>query len=241
MSKLTNSHKLAFGIIGVLLVLSGTILPLNAANTSNKSKFFPSVRSPNHSNYIALSWNGIWERIRRKKVAGGSRSDNLCIVSPNLLIDRESQANNIKEIWHQQPLFIWRSNKLKAVGLKDENSISWQQEVKATQTSLFYNGKPLKPGNTYTLVVFKPYETEFQNLQLVTPDRHQKIAADLAKIENQLKSEGANKEEIALQKADYFARLQMWSDVFWQLYSVPNPSDELKATLEEVNSHNFCS
>ncbi len=240
MSKLKHSHKFALTIIGGLLVLSGTILPLDAANISNKSKSFSLVNSSNYSNYIALSWNGIWERIRRKRVAGGSRSDNLCLVSPSLLIDRDSRANTIESIWHPNPLFIWQSNKLEAVSLRDGNGVYWQQEVEATQTSLFYNGKPLQPGMTYTLVVFNPYETEIQNIQLVTPDKHQKIAADLAKIENQLKSKGANTEEIALKKADYFAELQMWSDVLWQLYSIPHPSDELKATLEQLKSHDFC-
>ena len=93
---------------------------------------------------------------------------------------------------------------------------------------------------TYTLITFNPYETEIKRLQLVDTDKYRQIAADLAEIENQLKSEGANQEEIALRKANYFANLQMWSDVFWKLYSIPHPSNELKTTLEQLNTHNFC-
>ena len=240
MSKLKNPDKFTLGGIGGLLVLSGTILPLDAANTLNLSQSFPSIDRENYSNYIALSWNEIWERIKRKKVAGGSRGNNLCLVSPSQLIDIDSQANSIQEIWHQNPLFVWQSGKLEAVSLRDENQIYWQQEVEGTQTSIFYNGKPLEPGKTYKLVVFNPYETEIQNLQIVAPDRHQKIAADLTEIENQLKAEGADREKIAFKKADYFAELQMWSDVLWELYSIPNPSEELTKTLEQLNIHNFC-
>ena len=240
MSKLEKLDKFKLGIIGGLLVLSGTILPLNEANSSNLSHSFPYLERANYNNYIALSWSTIWQLIKRKKVAGGSRSNNLCLVSPSQLIDIDSQANSIKEIWNQNPLFIWQSGNLEAVSLRDGNQIYWQQEVEATQTNLFYNGKPLQPGKTYTLVVFNPYETEIQNLRIVTPNRHQKIAVELLEIENKLKAEGADREKIAIKKADYFAHLQMWSDVLWELYSVPNPSDELKETLEQLNFHNFC-
>ena len=233
MSKLEKLDKFKLGIIGGLFLLSATIFPLNASNSPNLSR-------ANYNNYIALSWSTIWQLIKRKKVAGGSRGNNLCLISPSQLIDLDSQANSIKEIWHQNPLFVWQSGKLEAVSLRDENQIYWQQKVEAKQTNLFYNGKPLQLGKTYKLVVFNPYETEIQNLRLVTPHRHQKIAAELLEIENKLKVEGASREKIAIKKADYFAHLQMWSDVLWELYSVPNPSDELQETLEQLNLHNFC-
>ena len=242
MSKLTNLNRFTFAlkIAGILSILSGTILPLNAVNRPTLNNSFPSVEQENYRHYIALSWQEIWERIKRKKVAGGSRSNNLCLVSPSQLIDANPQAKSVEEIWHQNPLFVWQLGKLQVVSLKEGNRIYWQQEVEATQTHLFYDGKPLQPGKTYTLVVFNPYETEIQNIQVVAPDKHQKIAADLAEIENKLKLERADREEIALKKADYFAKLQMWSDVLWEIKSIPNPSDELKQTLEKLKAHNFC-
>ncbi len=241
MGKLTNPYKFILRAIGGLLILSATILPLNAASRLNLSQpFAPRYRKS--SNCIALSWNEIWERIKRKKVAGGSRNGNLCLVSPSQLIDidNNSQKNKIEKIWHQNPLFVWQSDELKAVSLKSENSIYWQQRVEPTQTNLFYNGKPLEPGKTYKVVVFNPYETKIAKIQIVAPDKYEAIAAELTEIENQLKAEGADRETIALKKADYFAQLQMWSDVLWELYSIPNPSEELKETLEQLNTHNFC-
>ena len=136
MSKLTNSNRFAVGMVGAILVLSGTMLPANAAKTYNQNNSVALIDRNNHNNYVALSWNGIWQKIKRKKVAGGSRSDSLCLVSPNLLIDKESQANKIKEIWHPNPLFVWRSPNLEALGIKDGDSIYWQQEVETTQTYL---------------------------------------------------------------------------------------------------------
>ena len=242
MSKLTTLHKLTLGITGGLFILSGAILPLNAASVINPNPSVSAIYQKNYHNYLALSWSEIWEQIKRKKVAGGSRNGNLCLVSPSQLIDKNnnSQEDSIEEIWHQNPLFVWKSGKIKAVSLKNGNYIHWQQEVEANQTNLLYNGKPLEPGKTYKLVVFNPYETEIQKIQIVSPDKHQKIAIDLAKIENQLKSEGADREGIALKKAAYFAKLQMWSDVLWELNSIPTPSRELKVILEKVNTHNFC-
>ena len=126
MSKLTKRDRFTLGVIGGLLVLSGTILPLNAANTQkNLHNSSLSIDRKNYSNYIALSWNEIWERIKRKKVAGGSRSDNVCLVSPSQLIDENSQVKSTEEIWHQKPLFVWQSGKLKAVALRDGNRTYW--------------------------------------------------------------------------------------------------------------------
>ena len=238
MSKLTKSDRFTLGTIGVSLVLLGTTLPVNAANTQNIHN--SSSVEENSSNHLALSWNGIWQRIKRRRVAGGSRGDNVCSSSPSQLRNVNSQTKSVEEIWHQNPLFAWESGKLEAVSLKEGNRIYWQQEVEATQNHLFYHGKPLQPGTTYTLVVFNPYETEIQKIQIVDRHKHQKIAADLAEIEDRLKSEGANKEEIAFKKADYFAQRQMWSDALWEIYSIPNPSDELKKILERSNTHNLC-
>ena len=234
MSKPTKQNRFTLGTIGLSLVLLGTTLPLNAANIRN----FSTIDKENYSNHLALSWNGIWQRIKRRRMAGGSRGSNSCSSSPSQLMSVNSQTKSVEEIWHQNPLFAWESEKLKAVSLKEGNRVYWQQEVEATQNHLFYHGKPLQPGKTYTLVVFNPDETEIQKIQTVDRHKHQKIAADLAQIENKLTSEGADREEIAFKKADYFAQRQMWSDALWEIYSIPNPSDELKKILERSNTQN---
>lgn len=239
MSKIKQVNKLSLSILGILLILLGTISPLGAANPLNIRKSSSSVDREKYHNYVTLSWSSIWKQIKRKRVAGVSRG-NFCLVSPTQMIDGDFQANNIEAIWHKNPLLAWQSGKPRTVSLRDGNRIYWQKKVETTQANLFYDGKPLQPGITYQLIIFNPQETEIKKIRLVSPERHSQIALDLAAIENQLKSKGVDREKIGLKKADYFTQLQMWSDALWELYSIPNPSDELKEILTQVNVQNFC-
>lgn len=244
MSNFLISRKLTLGILGGLCFLS-ELIPLSARGMirdphQSESRLNTSIKS----NYIALSWSEIWHKLKRKKVAGGSRSGmgNLCLVSPNGLVNLESpdsSANNRVEIWHQNPLFVWRSGELNKIVLKNDSDIYWEKEIEKSSTHLFYDGKPLQMGETYNLVVFAPFETEVYRLQVLASDKHQQIKADL--IETRLEAKNATQEEIALAKATYFIERQMWSDVLWELYSIPEPTGELKTTLDRVNNHNFCS
>lgn len=45
----------------------------------------------------------------------------------------------------------------------------------------------------------------------------------------------------ALERINYFSQKQLWSDVLREIYSVPNPSPELKQTINQIQGHNFCS
>lgn len=239
MSKVKQFNKFSLSILGILLVLFGAILPLEAANPLNLSKSSSSVDRENYRHYISLSWSSIWSQIKRKRVAGVSRG-NFCLVSPTQMIDGEPQANNIEAIWHKNPLFVWQLRKPQTVSLRDGNQIYWQKKVETNQANLVYDGKPLQPGTTYQLIIFNSQETEIKKIRLVSPEQHSQIALDLAEIENKLKSKGIDREKIGLKKADYFTQRQMWSDALWELYSIPNPSDELKEILTQVNAQNFC-
>lgn len=261
MSNFPISRRLTQGILGGLCFLSELILPASGGAISNLPKsgkvkassvfskqtiFDSDLNTTIEYNYIALSWNEIWHALKRKKVPGGSRSvmSNLCLVAPNGLVNLESSdngGNNRIEIWHQNPLFIWQSEALSKIVLKNEKNesdIYWEKEIDTSSTYLFYDGKPLQIGETYKLIVFAPYETEIYRLQVLASNKHQQIEADLRKT--QLEGDNLTQEEIALAKASYFIEKQMWSDVLWELYSIPNPTDELKTTLQQVNSHNFC-
>jgi hypothetical protein len=47
-------------------------------------------------------------------------------------------------------------------------------------------------------------------------------------------------EKMALEKANYFAEQELWSDALRELYSVPNPSAELKDAIAQIQAHDFC-
>ena len=67
-----------------------------------------------------------------------------------------------------------------------------------------------------------------------------RIADDLTKLEAQLKKQRASAEKIALEKANYFAQKELWSDALLQLYSVSNPSAELSEMIRQIQAHDFC-
>ena len=245
MNSLKIPDKLTLGLCGALCLFWGTTLPLKAITLSNPHQSVSEVNTKIPNNYLALSWQQVWQQIKRKKVAGGSRGilNGFCLISPSRLVDLDSpedSTNQVVEIWHQNPLFMWKSEpgKFKKIVLKNDDGFYWEQPIEATKNYLFYNGKPLEPGKNYKLVVFAPYETELYQIKVLSPKRHQQIARDLETI--QLEAKNANQEEIALAKADYFAQLQMHSDALWELYSLPNSSEGLKETLEQVNTDDFC-
>ena len=47
--------------------------------------------------------------------------------------------------------------------------------------------------------------------------------------------------EIVLGRIDYFVEKQLWSDVLREIYSVENPSPELKELITQIQSNDFCS
>jgi hypothetical protein len=72
-------------------------------------------------------------------------------------------------------------------------------------------------------------------------EKRRGITNDLTKLDASLKQERATVEKIALEKANYFAGREMWTDALQQLYSVPNPSPELLQTIKNIEAYNFCS
>jgi len=60
------------------------------------------------------------------------------------------------------------------------------------------------------------------------------ITADLKALETRLNAQKATSEEIALQRASYFAQRQLWGDVLQEIYSVESPSETLKQEAAQI-------
>lgn len=65
------------------------------------------------------------------------------------------------------------------------------------------------------------------------------ITAELPQLEERV--EGASQETIALEKANYFAGKELWSDALRELSSVPTPSVELKNAIALLQAHDLCA
>ncbi|MEH2058600.1 MAG: hypothetical protein V7K97_21095 [Nostoc sp.] len=200
-------------------------------------------------NTLIGSINSFWQsKPRRKRL--GSRG-GICPVSPGLV--------DTYFIWSDRPLFLWYSPEKETVQaqliVRDETTeqVVWMQIVNLTDQKVFYSGeKSLEPGKRYQWQLLGK-----DNFNITLPstfeimaasDRNQ-IQADLHGLEQKLKGNKASQEEIALQKADYFANYKithktedgifhLWSDSFESLYKVDQPSPSFvakrQASIEDL-------
>lgn len=160
---------------------------------------------------------------------GGSRPINsICMVSPDA-------SSDTRIIWSDRPLFLWHG-KIKKIKVTDisNNTVIFSENVENTQ-QYTYTGQPLQPGQTYKLDIFLGESpAAFVEFQIMESEERNSITAELKTLENQLQAERSNPETIALAKANYFAKLGLWSDVLQQAYSVQKPSLELDRMLKEI-------
>lgn len=184
----------------------------------------------------ASFWSNISQVLFSKKPPvkprkGGSRDPDMsqiCIISP----DAPSET---RIIWSDRPLFVWQG-RLAKIQLTDlnNNTVIFSENVANTQ-QFTYTGEPLQPGQTYKLDIFA-YESPvaFVEFQIMESEQRNSITAELKTLENKLQAKKSNPEAISIAKANYFAKLGLWSDVLQQAYSVQKPSPELDRILKEI-------
>lgn len=172
---------------------------------------------------------------------GGSRPgnpeiNNVCIISPDA-------PSDTRIIWSDRPLFAWHG-KIKKINVTDlnNNTVIFSENVENTQ-QLTYTGEPLQPGQTYKLDIFvgEKSAAAFVEFQIMESEQRNSITAELKTLENKLQAKKSHpeaipavSEAIALAKANYFAKLGLWSDVLQQAYSVQKPSLELDRMLKKI-------
>lgn len=229
-------------LVTALLAISWSAAPIQAT-----------IRQPSHQrltevkdSYLALSWGDIWNILSRRKKSGGSRGGKICAIAPVKLVDQNAKPENnqgIQEVWSEHPLFLWttRGGTVQKIELFLEGSKQpfWSREIPDGKTSIVYDEKPLQPGQFYKWRLTAPFPIEQTPFQVMEGQERDRITADLKQLEEQLK--GASAETMALEKADYFAKKELWSDALWELYSVSQPSAELTRAIEQIQDYDFCT
>lgn len=183
-----------------------------------------------------LPWEKLDERIPspRGDIPAGSRGD-ICVISP-------ATAGKIGVVWSDRPLFLWQGSIRKMeVRPRSNQQALWSQIVSESQSSVIYNGAALQPGQSYDLVLFNQrFVPIFRvTFQIMEKKEKEQIASDLTSLETQLKRKGATDEQIAYEKADYFASRGMWADVLQEAYKVEKPSDRLNKFKDKAFEQ-FC-
>ncbi|HEY9692398.1 MAG TPA: DUF928 domain-containing protein [Oculatellaceae cyanobacterium] len=219
--------------------------PIQATTTQNLEL----LKTKNQNKSLTLSWSSIANIFSRKKSKKGSRGE-ICPIAPKQLIDQSSSDDSeeeIQQVWSDRPLFFWQIKKGIAQKIElfipgDKQAI-WQREIKLGETNIIYDGEPLQPGQLYQwrLTAKAPFTKERSvNFQVMEQQQRDRITAELAQLEAQLKQKAASVEVIALEKANYFVEKELWSDALRELYSVPTPSAELTQAVAQIQKNDFC-
>ncbi|NEQ35304.1 MAG: hypothetical protein F6K40_02870 [Okeania sp. SIO3I5] len=177
-----------------------------------------------------------------KKKAGGSRTDNFCIITPWLykLPNQQQQKPNFVEVFQEEPMFIWQGEIAEIfIQVPSEN----QQEIWAEninrKNQIIYQGKSLERGKIYELFFHKGDTTSLPfPFKIIDGDRREIIESELKVLSE--KYPGISAEEMALLRANYFMEKGLFGDAYQELFSVAKPSAELKENLEEIKKAEFC-
>jgi hypothetical protein len=227
-------------ILSLMLMLSVSELPLAALAQNQPPK--PQPTPTTEPKKRRSTWEAILTLFRRRKEPNlGSRG--VCPIGPGLL-----EEQNI--IWSDRPLFLWQgTNPPMEIRLyspfdpKQEQQVIWRQNL--TQTPLEttfqrmqYTGQPLQPGKIYDWEIFNlsdKYKLR-RSFQVMGVGERDRMSGELQSLEAQLRVEQATDEEIALERAYYFARQNLWSDALQAMSAAPNPSIELTQKIQELLS-----
>jgi Domain of Unknown Function (DUF928) len=228
-------------IIAIIIILA---VPIQAAIRQQPRQFL----TADNKTYLASSLGSILEQLRRRRRSGGSRGD-ICAIAPANLVEPNSQTAQtqtepIPKVWSDRPLFAWHNPRVSVrriqLFIQGNPEVLWSKNIASGETKVIYDGKPLQPGQSYEWQLFAPFSIKQPNFQVMAGQQRDRITDELTKLETQLKKQRASAEVIALEKANYFAQKELWSDALLQLYSVSNPSAELSEMIRQIQTHNFC-
>ncbi len=176
---------------------------------------------------------GLWRSKKERKVSRTSRG-GVCSITPGIF---ETYL-----IWHDRPLFVWKSSTSQDVQLVvreyDSQTEVWRTPVNTAEQKLAYGAlQALEPGKLYQwqLVNKSRGLNDSVTFQIMSEAERAKIQNDLQALEQSSKLAKSSPEDIALKKAQYFLDYQIkhqndgktylpWSDALQSLYEVDKPS-----------------
>ena len=228
-------------LIPAIATSSLLVLPMLTAVAQQK---LPQLLVQTQSNTQESAVSAILRRLRRKEPPLGSRSNFFCAIAPGLL----GEAN---VIWSDRPLFLWQGTasrfevRLYSPFSPDkEQELLWSQSVTSQSPNAkfqraTYTGEALQPGQIYDWeIVIEPDSPRQRfTFQVMESEQRDRITAELTALEVQLEAAGATAEETALQRANYFAERDLWSDVLQEIYLVNNPSAAMRSNIQEIWSY----
>lgn len=216
------THR-TFAILIATLTLS--TLPLSTIRVSASAQTQEPISS-------TRSFRQILRRLfpddERKDPPTTSRGE-LCLLSP-ALPDREVA------IWHRQPVFVWQGTigKMSLVDAQT-NATLWTYEPAEGETSVRYEGVPLRANRSYRWQVFQTNTSDspvlFPSFQVLPEVNRLLIANGLSVAESYAENTDSWRR---LARADYFVSRRLPTDAIQSLFLVENPGDEFIAARQEA-------
>ncbi|MDJ0590339.1 MAG: hypothetical protein QNJ72_10130 [Pleurocapsa sp. MO_226.B13] len=232
MNKLDDSIKKLF--LSHLLILS-ILAPAIIVKAQNNTASTSEPTSPKSTSIL----EAIVRLFKSPENRLITRGTEVCPISPGNLGEQV--------IWSDRPLFIWQGQAPQSTinlysasvnfNYKVDEQLLWSETIPPNTQTLAYAGEKLQPGFTYDWEFITDSKTYRPTFILMEESKRQAIAADLARIEQQLQASGATEEDIAIAKADYFVNQQLWSDALQQLYIVDNSSANLKQKIKDIEQY----
>jgi hypothetical protein len=184
---------------------------------------------------VAEAGWGFWGR-RRPRTRLTTRSTSFCEITPGLI--------KTTKIWHDRPLFKWEGQAVQ-INVREHESqkVIWSQSLDGKTPQTIYSGDTnLEPGKLYQWQVLGSVKNEsdrnfWTTFNVMPSSDHKAIATDLSALTKKVGQ--GSWEAIVLEKADYFAEKNLWSDAIQVLYSV----DQVSASFADQRSNyiqEFC-
>lgn len=211
------------------------IAPLRAAIFPAFSFQFPVLEA------IQIAGVGdIWEEISRRRVPGGGRGPDddttFCAIVPGDLEDVVTGERSPIDIWGKQPVFLWLGEWDEWV-LYDNEGTEIDSEMLSPESRHFVYADEkelLQSGQNYLWSLRKRGEIYGQvPFYVLREAERQAIQLDIDRLTENLGSEDAK----ALARAEYFADIGYFADVFRELYAMQTSAIEL---IERVQKQSFC-
>ena len=153
----------------------------------------------------------------------GSSGDKVYAIAP-------SEIEGLNAIWRDRPLLIWEGAiaQIEIIDAETGESL-WNQSVLSENRCMAYTGPSLQPGRSYEWRLCDQFDAvaHLVSFQVLGSEDRERIAVELAVIEAAAKTSGATPEDIALQRAAYFAEQGLWAEVLQEAFSVENASTDL--------------
>jgi hypothetical protein len=183
------------------------------------------------------SFQSFWDRVISSPPPvpvrrGGSRGGYFCRIAP----DRGGK------VWGDRPTLVWKGSVARVELVTDDLATTlWSKDITADQIAsaaveseyqayrvTAAPNSPLQPGQTYRWQIYQslveePFTIPFQ---IMLVEEHRRVQADLQMGDAAI-----------LQRANVFAKLQLWSDFWYEVLASEQPSVEVTQMVEATFVH----